>query len=71
MPLHTNLFPPGLVTDGGPQQHPVWGGGQQTLVGTNQDAQTRLLQDGTVVIVGVAHGPAAHVMPSCLVLHAV
>ena len=44
---------------------------QQTVLGADQHPEARLLQDEGVVVVGVAHGPAADVAAPILLLRVV
>lgn len=62
----TLLLLPRLVTDGGPQLQPGTSG-QGTAPRAHHDPQAGLLQDLAVVVIGVAHGPAAQV-PLCILL---
>lgn len=56
----TLLFLASFITNGRPQ---LESGAvcQCTISGANHDAQARFLQDLTVVVVGVAHGPTTQV----------
>ena len=58
--MFTLLFLSGLVADGGSQVDGI-SARQDTPPGTDEHAQTRLLQDVYVVVVGVPHGPAGRV----------
>lgn len=62
----TLLFLPGLVTDGWAelQPGPI---GQSAAPRTDHHAETRLLQDLTVVVVGVSHCPAGEMSLSVLI----
>lgn len=62
----TLLFLPGLVTDGRAelQSGPIV---QRTAPRTDHHAETGLLQDLTVVVVGVSHGPARKMSLSVLI----
>lgn len=64
--LLTLLFLPGLVADGGAelQSGPVR---QRAASRTDHHTQTRLLQDLTVVVVGVSHRPAGEMSLSVLI----
>lgn len=64
--LLTLLFLPGLVTDGWAELQP--GSIRQSAApGTHDHAETRLLQDLTVVVVSVSHCPAGKMPLSVLV----
>lgn len=63
----TLLFLPGLVADGGAELQ-SGAVGQRAATRTNHHPETRLLQDLTVVVVGVSHGPAGEVSLSVLIL---
>ena len=69
-PPLTKLFAPGLVADSGAEVHalPVLLHAPRRA---DEHAQTRLLEDVDVVVVGVAHGPVAHVLARLLALLAV
>lgn len=58
--LFALLFLARFVTDGRTQGH-AGPAVQSTSLGTDQDSQTRLLEDVDVVVVGVPHGPTAGV----------
>ena len=66
----TLLLQPRLVADGRPQLQPR-AIGQGAVLRTHHHAQARLLEDVAVVVVGVAHGPAAQVALRLLLLAAV
>lgn len=57
MSVLTLLFLPGLVADGRAQLQ-SGAVGQRAAARTHHHTETRLLQDLTVVVVGVPHGPA-------------
>lgn len=63
----TLLLLPRLVADGGPQLQPG-PAGQGTAPCTHHHTQAGLFQDLAVVVVGVAHGPAAQVPLRVLLL---
>ena len=69
-PSLTKLLAPGLVANGGSQMHalPVLLHAPRRA---DEHAQARLLEDVDVVVVGVAHGPVAHVLARLLALLAV
>ena len=56
----TELLAARLVTDGGPQVDGV-AAVEDTALTAHEDAEARLLEDLHLVVVGVAHGPAAGV----------
>lgn len=63
----TLLFLPGLVTNGRTELQP--GPVRQSAAPrTDHHTQTRLLEDLTVVIVGVSHGPARQMSLSILII---
>lgn len=66
MPL-TLLLLPSLVTYGWAKLQPG-SAGQGAALGTHHHPQTGLLKDLAVVVVGVAHGPAAEVSLCILLL---
>lgn len=63
----TLLLLPSLVAYGGAQLQPG-AAGQSTAPGTHHHTQAGLLEDLAVVVVGVAHGPAAEVPLRVLLL---
>lgn len=63
----TLLFLPGLIADGWAELQPR-AVRQTAAAGADDHAQTGLLQDLAVVIVGVPHGPSRQVPLSVLVL---
>lgn len=66
----TLLLLPGLVADGRPQVD-LAALSDEAVAAADHHAQAGLLEDAGVVIVGVAHGPAAHVPLRIPVLRAV
>lgn len=64
------MLQPCLVADGGSQLQ-AGAVGQGAAPGAHHHAQARLLEDVTVVVVGVAHGPAAQVALGLLLVAAV
>ena len=66
----TLLFQARLVADGGPQLQ-AGAVGQGAGPSAQHHAQARLLEDVAVVVVGVAHGPAAQVALGLLLVAAV
>ena len=64
------LLLPGLVADGWPQVD-LATLGDRAVAGAHHHAQTGLLEDAGVVVVGVAHGPAAQVALRLLLVAAV
>lgn len=66
----TLLLQAGLVADGGPQLQ-AGAVGQGAGLSAHHHAQARLLEDVAVVVVGVAHGPAAQVALGLLLVAAV
>lgn len=65
-PSLTLLLLPGLVADGRAELEPG-PVGQRAAARADYHAQTRLLQDLTVVVVGVSHGPAGQMSLSILI----
>lgn len=66
----TLLLQPSLVADGRPQAQ-AGAVGQGAGPGAQHHAQARLLEDVAVVVVGVAHGPAAQVALRLLLVAAI
>lgn len=64
------LFLPSLVADGGPQLQ-LGAVRQRAAAAADHHSQAGLLQNLAVVVIGVAHGPAAQVPLRVLVLTAV
>lgn len=68
--LLTLLLLPGLVADGWPQVD-LAALGDRAVAAAHHHAQAGLLEDAGVVVVGVAHGPAAQVALRLLLVAAV
>ena len=64
------MLKPRLVADGGPQLQ-AGAVGEGAGPGAHHHTQARLLEDVAVVVVGVAHGPAAQVALGLLLVAAV
>ncbi len=62
----TLLLLPGLVADSWPYGYGLTVASLDASSGAHKHAQTRLLQDAHVVVVGVSHGPAGRVFASLL-----
>lgn len=64
------MLSPRLVTNGWSEVNlfSVW---QRAVVGADKDSQTRLFQDVGIVVVGIAHSPAADVSARILAATAV